>query len=387
MFSQTPEALRAIIELAPDAILVINAEGRIALANRQVCPMFGYGPNELLGQELEVLVPNRFHAQHRAQREQFAREQRTRTMGEAMDVVGLRKDGSEVHLDIKLSPFGLGGERFVVGIIRDITHIRIVEKDLRNSLTAIEQLNQRLTTLNEEKNQLLGTAAHDLRNPLHALLSATECLMLLPPDSPSSQSQGIYQHMKKALAFMTKLVDGLVDMSAIESGLVRLDLAPINMNDKIEECLAFMSSQATEKSIDLQVHTCAEPLPLILADSAKVLQSLNNLVGNALKYAPSGSAVLVRPEPWKGGVRVHISDLGPGIPEEIRYRLFLPFQRGLQTRTEDKSVGLGLAIVKRIVEAHHGSISLESQPAHGTTFVIWFPMHPDRPILPPEGSG
>jgi PAS domain S-box-containing protein len=375
-FTATLELFRTIFEQVPDAIILVNSFEHIILANAKTDSLFGYRRDELISKPVAKLLPTRHQEAHQAEIHKFmARLAVNRFMGENRNVVGLCCDGQKVHLNIQLTPLAIDNENLVLAVIRDVTESRRTEKERSKSIEALKNLTDHLIGLNEEKNRLLGFAAHDLRNPLHSIILATELLLSgLEEGHPPEDRRPLLSDILQTTLFMVNLVDGLLDLAAIESGKFRLNLAPMSAADKLADCGLIMAPLARVKGVLLEIHLPKDPIPLVIADGSKFIQILNNLLGNAIKFSRQRGRVKAWVEARNGGVSVFISDEGPGIPKEQQQRIFQPFQRGLHEPGMEGSVGLGLAIVKRIVDEHGGRIWVESQLGVGSTFEVWLPL-------------
>jgi signal transduction histidine kinase len=259
----------------------------------------------------------------------------------------------------------------------------------------LTRLNNELTTLqretagksaalehsNREKNELLGTVAHDLRNPL-GVISGYARLLLGGVLGPLNEKQrAILATIESSSRFMADIVDGLVDLSAIEAGEVRLTCTEIDLPAAIREDVELNGIAAAAKGIAVEVGDL--PPVSLRADRSKLRQVVNNLVDNAVKFSHSGSVVRVTAAVAGREVRVVVADQGQGIPAAELGGLFEPFARASPRGTAgEKSTGLGLAIVRHIVEAHGGRITVESEIGKGSTFAFTLPL--DRP-RPPAG--
>lgn len=247
---------------------------------------------------------------------------------------------------------------------------------LNNELVAMQReitkKNAELERLNQEKNRFLGMAAHDLRNPLHTILSYSDFLLLSNNEPPQ---QEFLQVIRDVSQFMARLVDNLLDISKIEAGDLQLDYEPVNLTALINNNAAINRPLAAQKQIEISYHL-DETLPTALVDSAKLEQVLNNLISNAIKFSEPGSTVQIKLERTGDNFLISIADKGAGIAPEQKGRLFQPFQRGQKGTEGEESVGLGLTIAKRIVEGHGGQLWFESDLGVGTTFFIVIPLQP-----------
>jgi signal transduction histidine kinase len=252
---------------------------------------------------------------------------------------------------------------------------------LNNELATLQRETARksaaLDQSNRQKNQLLGTVAHDLRNPLGVIWGYAR--LLLGGVGPLNEKQRkILTTIESSSRFMAEMVEGLVDLSAIDAGEVRLSLREIDLPAAIREDVELNGIVAAAKGIVVEVGDLA---PVVVrADRGKLRQVINNLVDNAVKYSHPGSIVRVTAVVAGREVRVGVADQGQGIPPAELGGLFEPFARATTRGTAgEKSTGLGLAIVRRIVEAHGGRITVESEMEKGSTFSFTLPLEGPGP--------
>jgi signal transduction histidine kinase len=233
--------------------------------------------------------------------------------------------------------------------------------------------NVELERANQLKDQFLGMAAHDLRNPIGAIRSFS--MLLLDADFPLSpeRQRDLLRRIKGSSEFMLALINDLLDLSAIESGQVRIDARDVDIARLVRENVELNRVLAKDKQIDIRVEI-APDVPHIIADAFKIEQVLNNLLSNAVKFSSPGTVVRVGVRAEDRGVWLAVADEGPGIPAGELATLFRPFQRATPRATAgERSTGLGLAIVKRIVDRHGGRLSSDSEVGRGTTFSVWLP--------------
>lgn len=248
-----------------------------------------------------------------------------------------------------------------------------VNNELATAQRSLAKSNAELRWLNEQKNQLLGMAAHDLRNPLAAVLGYA-AFVLEDEQRLSPDQRGLMRRIVANARLMLAIVEDALDFSAIESGTVRLDVSEFSIDEFLAEAAETSEPLAHRKDIHIVTASDRE-MPPARADRAKLAQVINNLVTNAVKFSHSGSTVTLAagPEP-EGGIWFSVTDRGLGMSPEQTARLFQPFARvGVQPTGGEKSTGLGLAIVRRIVEAHRGRVEVESAPGQGTTFTVVLP--------------
>lgn len=355
-----------LLRLSPEPVLLIEGGGRIYRVNQHALELFGYTAEELVGQTVEVLVPDRMRGAHARLREGFTSGGENRKLGSGLVVLGRRRDGREIPLDIMLSPYSDDGRSRYIVMIRDVSGQHAL------MLQAREQA-ERLERLNQAKDHLLGVAAHDLRNPLSVIRAYSELLSDGVLGELNDKQQAIMQHLLSSSDYMASLVNDLLDYAAIESGRLQLRPQRLELEGLVREAVSLERSSAERKGsrVLLQIEDELPPLEL---DPFKIQQVLHNLVSNAVKYSPPGAITTVRL--WREGDRVHmaVTDRGPGLSEQEQARIFEPFGRASARPTAgETSTGLGLAIASRIVRAHGGTLEVDSVPGAGATFTVRLP--------------
>ncbi|HEX7708197.1 MAG TPA: HAMP domain-containing sensor histidine kinase, partial [Thermoanaerobaculia bacterium] len=248
-----------------------------------------------------------------------------------------------------------------------------VNNDLATAQRQLAKRNAELRWLNEQKNELLGMAAHDLRNPLAAVIAYSEFILEEEVNLSTEQSNMLRRIQVNGEA-MLGIVEDVLDFSAIESGTVRLDPVEVALGDLLNDVVESSGLIADKKNIRI-VLAVDRDLPPVLADRRKLIQVIDNLISNAIKFSHPGSSVTVAAGSEPGsGVWISVTDRGLGMSPEQLERLFKPFGRvGVQATGGEKSTGLGLAIARRIIEAHRGRIEVESLAGEGTTFTVVMP--------------
>jgi PAS domain S-box-containing protein len=353
---QMEERYRGLLEAAPDAMAVVNRAGAIVLLNVQAEKQFGYSRDELLGQKITNIIPVGFAERLIADGTRSAADALAQQIGTGIELLGLRKNGTEFPIEIMLSPLESAEGTLVTAAIRNIATRKQAEANL---LSNIAELNRS----NEELAQFAYIASHDLQEPLRMVASYTQLLSKrykgkLDPDADE---------------FIAFAVDGANRMQRLIQDL----LAYSRVGTKQKQLRETSSEQALEKALKNLGRTVGEshatvthdPLPTVRADEMQLVQLFQNLVGNGIKYHGSDaprihvSAAMNGERKWMFSVK----DNGLGIDAKYFERIFGMFQR-LHKREEFEGTGIGLAICKKIVERHGGAISVESQPGHGSTF-------------------
>jgi PAS domain S-box-containing protein len=363
-----------ILDAAGEGIVGLDAAGRCAFINPAAAQLLGYAPSELVGRVLHPLIHHT-----KADGKDYPSEECPiyHAISDGLahtvaDELFWRKDGTSFAVEYTSTPVR-DGEQLTGAVVtfKDITARKQAEEEIR-------QKNAQLLELNNEKNQLLGMAAHDLRNPLSIVNTAST--FLLDDASrrlPEAKRTEFLQRINAGSKFMLRLIDDLLDVAKIEAGRLDLDIKDGDLCRLIEDNLAINRMLADNKSIRLDF-TPERSLPPLRFDRDKIDQVLNNLVSNALKFSASGTAVTVQTSRVNGSVVVSVRDQGQGIPATDLDKLFKPFGKtSVRGTAGEKSTGLGLAICRKIVEGHGGRIWAESEVGKGSVFSFSLPVATD----------
>jgi PAS domain S-box-containing protein len=378
------ERFRELLEAAPDAIMQVDAEGRIILLNRVTEDMFGYSRDELLGQPVEVLIPRELHARHAEHRANYRQHPMTRTMGSGLALEGIRKDGSRFPVEISLSPSSSAEGFRVTAIIRDTTERRMAEERLRRvqeeytqrlaeTNAELEMTNRELERANRLKSEFLASMSHELRTPLHTIIGFSELLGEELEGPLNEKQMRFVQHIHKDSLHLLELINDVLDISKIEADRLELRPEAFDFTALIAESLASVRSLAEAKSHTLE--TASDVPTAVEADRLRIKQVLVNLLSNAIKFTPEGGRIRLEARVQDSFVVVSVRDTGIGIPMEEHESIFEKFhQVGATTKGVREGTGLGLAITKRLVEQHGGGIWVQSQPQQGSTFSFTLPI-------------
>jgi len=371
------EFFRLVVEAAPNAKVLVDDRGSIALVNAQTENLFGYKREEMLGRSIEMLVPQRFRGGHPALRNDFIANPIARPMGGGRDLFARRKDGGEVPVEIGLSPLQIDGGNFVLAAIVDITERRRVEEFRLLHASAqlhaeqVEELNRELASASRFKSQFVAAMSHELRTPLNAIIGAAE---LLAGTELSQRSRIYVDTIGESSEALLSLISSVLDFSKIEAGKMELREAPFDVAPVLEGAVDVVAQLAREKGLSL--YTFVDPqIPRVLGDGDRLKQVLLNLVGNAVKFTDRGE-IFVRAyglasDAGRASVRFEVSDTGIGIVSELLPQLFEPFvQADSSSSRRFQGSGLGLSISKHLVELMGGQIGVDTSPGSGSLF--WF---------------
>jgi PAS domain S-box-containing protein len=342
---------RDVLEAAPDAIVVVDEGGRIALINTEAERLFGYGRDELVGEPVELLVPGRFRHAHPSHRSQYFTDPRTRPMGTGLNLSGRRRDGSEFPVEISLSPLRVDDARLAMAAIRDVTARRRTEEALRLANADLESFTY--------------SVSHDLRAPIRQIDGFTRLLGEQLAGHLDAEAQHYLDRIAEGARYMGRLVDDLLDLSRL--GRQQLLPRQVPLRDLVDSVIADLRQDVPTRNVDWRV---AE-LPTLACDPGLVKVVFTNLLSNALKYTrPRAQAVIeVGSAPEAGTVAVFVRDNGVGFDMRYADKLFGVFQR-LHGADEFEGTGVGLATVQRIVQKHGGTIRAVAEPDRGATFTF-----------------
>ena len=360
------QRFRSLLEWAPGAVIIADPAGTIELVNAEASAMFGYGRDELLGERVEKLIPERFRAGHPAHRTRYLAAPRTRPMGSGLELLGLRKDGSEFPIDIMLATLETEDGTVVTTVIRDVTEARRTEESLRNALEREREAAERLRAIDAMKDSFLEAVSHELRTPLAAVLGFALTLSRDDVEFPPERRREMLARLVGGAQKLDRLLSDLLDLDRLARGILEPHRRPVELRS-----LVLRVVEETPAVADRAVET--DP-PEIVADldGPKVERILENLLTNAARHTPAGSRIWVEVERSNDGVVLHVDDEGPGVPPEHRESLFDPFERGAAKGTTP-GTGIGLALVARFAELHGGRAWVEDRPDGGASFRVLLP--------------
>jgi PAS domain S-box-containing protein len=351
---------RGLLEAAPDAMVVVNEAGRIVLLNAQAEKQFGYHRDELLGQQVTSIIPEGFAERLVADGTRTPAEALAQQIGTGIELSARRRDGTEFPIELMLSPLESAGAILVTAAIRDITARKAAEAHL---LQKVEELNRS----NLELGQFVYIASHDLQEPLRMVASYTQLIARRYKGKLDTEADEFIAFAVDGANRMQRLIHDLLAYSRV--GTQGGDLLEVSSEEALQHALKNLHGAIHDSS----ALVTRDPLPTIVADASQLVQLLQNLVGNAIKYqGPGVPKIHISAKESGRKWTFSVQDNGIGIDPQYFERIFGMFQR-LHRREEFAGTGIGLAICKRIVERHGGSISVESQPGHGSTFSFSFP--------------
>jgi PAS domain S-box-containing protein len=357
-----PDLYSSFLAISADAVIAVDDEQHIIFFNEGAEKIFGWSASEVGGKYLAMLLPERYRAAHRGHVHGFgAAHGRARLMGERQEISGLRKSGEEFPAEASIQRMVVEGKDIYAAVLRDVSARYRAEEALRQAIRA--------------RDDMMGIVSHDLRNPASAVKMLARSILAEArdrPEIPEDVTERV-DIMLQAAAQIDALIQDLLDVTRLEAGRLTVsprDVAPVPL---VEAALYAMRTLAESSGVEL-VAEYAEELPMVHADPERVTQLLSNLVGNSLKFTQAGGRVDVRVQSYADGAIVSVADTGAGIPDDQLPHVFDRFYQVSNPRMVGRhGAGLGLPIARGIVEAHGGTIWIESAAGRGTTVRFTLP--------------
>lgn len=364
-----------VLEAVSEARLIVDWSGRIVFVNRPTESWFGYRREELIGQKIEVLVPERHRSAHSGNRAGFIAQPRPRPMGAGLELFARRKDGTEFPVDISLWPLEREGGLFVLAAIRDMTEQKRLQEELarerRELVQARQELERTVADLkrsNAELEQFAYVSSHDLQEPLRMVASYTQLLAKRYKGKIDADADEFIGYAVDGANRMQKLIQDLLAYSRVTTQGHAFQW--VDCHALLEEVLRNLRL-AVEES---RAVVTPDISLTVMADRSQLGQVFQNLIGNAIKFrGPEPPWIHMSVERKGAEWRFAIRDNGIGIEPQYADRIFVVFQR-LHDREAYPGTGIGLAICKKIIERHGGRIWVESQLGKGATFYFTLPI-------------
>jgi two-component system sensor kinase FixL len=352
---QKQEINSGIINSATDAIITINEDHVIVGFNHGAEQMFGYTRSEAVGQDLTIIIPPPYKADHRAYVRRYVATREARMIGKHIRLSALRRDGREFPMSISFSVAEIRDNLYFTGIIRDITEYKEMEERVLQS--------ERLAAVGNTVTHI----AHELKNPLLIIGGFARQLLKTP---------NLDDKVNRKLTMIAEEVSHLEEMVAEMRDFVRRPPAqrrPGHIADTLREALDLFQDTFAEHQIAVQ-QVEETPLPLLSFDPRQIRQVFLNLLKNALEAMPRGGEITITSRVRNTNAEISIADTGEGMSAEVADNIFQPY-----FTTKEKGTGLGLAICQSIIQEHGGAIAVDSTPGRGTAFIIQLPLQEAAP--------
>jgi PAS domain S-box-containing protein len=406
-----PDHMTSLFENATEGIILTNGQGEIVMANPATEKMFDYSKEELIGNKIEILIPDSVRASHTATREGFYRKPSNRVMGQGRDLYGRRKDGTGVRVEVSLSHYKRDDELFVIAFIVDISKRKEIEDNmiqqkkelekisneirklnaelehkveertmiLKEALIKLEQSQQEISSaldkekqLNEIKSRFVSMASHEFRTPLSTILSSASLLSRYTAEEDQEKRNRHINKIKGSVKNLNDILEDFLSLGKLEEGKVISQCSSFNLPDFIEDVIDEMKPLMKTNQVIRHDYTGQ---PEIISDKKLLRNILLNLLSNAVKFSNENSAIQIKSMVNEDHISISISDAGIGISEKDLEHLFTSFFRGANA-TNIQGTGLGLHIVKRYLDLLGGHIMVHSKLEEGTTFTVTFPSNP-----------
>ena len=349
---------KRVSEAASNAIVVIDKRGRMVFVNSQTEKLFGYSREVLMGKEVETLVPERFRSKHRGFVQDFFKEPQIRAIGTGRDLLGLKKDGTEVPIEIGLNPITTNEGTFVLASVIDITERKRAE-GLR------EQLVAQLESANKELEAFAYVVSHDLKAPLRGINLLAEWIEEDLQDKLDQEGKKQLELLRGRVQRMHTLIDGVLEYSQI--GRVKRELAEVNLNELLREVVDLIAPPGHIR-VEIQKN-----LPRVRAERTRMHQLFQNLIDNAVKFMDKPQGKIEIGCQAAGPMRrFYVADNGPGIEAKYFDKIFQLFLT-LESKGRTGGTGVGLALARRIVETYGGRMWVESKLGGGVAFFFTLP--------------
>jgi PAS domain S-box-containing protein len=386
-----------LFSAAAEGLVVVDGKGLICLVNPRIGDLFGYELKELLGRPIEILIPSSVRDRHVKQRSAYQKDPHQRPMGQGLDLQGERKDGSTFPLEVSLNHFQVGDQRFVMGLVSDVTPRRLVELELQRTNVELEERVESRTAelrlaeksvrealeaekeLNALKSRFVSMASHEFRTPLSTIMSSVD---LIARYSDGPQGDKVERHVAKIrgkVRELTTMLNDFLSLDKLEQGMVRCTVSEV---DVVHLCIELVEElRSLTKSGQEIIYNHEGIERNVIQDRQMLAHVLSNLVSNAIKYSPENKQITLTTSVANGTLLIEVSDEGMGIPLEDQQHLFERFFRASNAFTV-QGTGLGLNIVRKYLDLMGGTIHFTSKPGMGSTFTAQLPQlhhHEEHP--------
>ena len=351
---------RNLLESAPDAMIMVDEHGQIVLVNRQALRTFGYQRDEMVGKAIETLLPKALREVHVSHRSSYMDDSSLRPMGQDLDLIGLRKDGSEFPVEISLSPVKADSGKYVSSVIRDVTVRRQMEMDIKAA-------REEAVRANKANSAFLAAASHDLRQPVQALSLLNGALRRTVTDE---RALLMVENQDASLTAMTNLLNSLLDISRLDAGAVKPEWEDFPMQRLVDRLSPEFGRQAHSNGLEFSSESSNA---IVRSDPNLLAEVITNLVSNAIRYTDKGEVRMTCIE-RDGQCHLEVTDTGVGIESDQLEEIFREFHQCKSPGSSKEGFGLGLAIVRRLTDLLDHRIQVESVPGKGSSFTVSLPI-------------
>ena len=358
-----------LFENAPDAVVVVDSHGVIRKVNLQAEALFGYMREEMLGNPIERLIPERYHKRHRQHRRGYFADPRARKMGIGLELYGRNSDGREIPVDIMLNPMETSEGTWAFAVVRDITLQKQSDAKIKELNSTLKNQVEQLAATNRELEAFSYSVSHDLRAPLRHIIGFVDLLNTRDLSALDEKSQHYLQVITQAAQKMGILIDDLLAFSRM--GRTEMMKTRIDFDQLVRDIVKELSEDTKDREITWEI----APLPEVIGDASMLRQVMVNLISNAIKFTRPRTEAKIEIgslEERPNETVLFVRDNGVGFDSRYVNKLFSLFQR-LHSTDEFEGTGVGLANVQRIVLRHGGKVWAESAPDGGATFWISLP--------------
>ncbi len=360
--------LQLMVDSALDAVVTMDEDGIITGWNPQAEATFGWTRDEAVGRSLaETIVP---HAHRTAHAEGMRRWRRTGegpVLNARIEIQGLHRDGRLIPVELAITPVAVGDSTVFSGFIRDISDRKRAQEDLERALEVEREAAARLRAVDEMKHTFLQAVSHDLRTPLAAILGLAITLERGDVGLTTGETRELAGRIEHNARRLERLVTNLLDLDRLARGVLTPTFEPTDVGELVRR----MVSEA-DPSLNEQVQTSIGSV-IVPADPPKVERIVENLLVNAVKHTPPGTAVYVSVTGSAEGATITVEDEGPGVPVDLRETIFEEFRRGADATNASPGVGVGLSLVRRFAEMHEGHAWVEEREGGGASFRVFLP--------------
>jgi PAS domain S-box-containing protein len=348
--------IQVLIDTVVDGVILMDSKGVVLAFNPACTALFGYAATEVLGKNVKMLMPSPYQEEHDGYLEHYLDTGEQRIIGIGREVTGRRKDGSVFPMELSVGEVKQDNDSMFVGIIRDISDRKATEQSLRDAKHRAEQANK-------AKSMFLANMSHELRTPMNAVLGYSE-LVASDPEFPPRHRRSM-EGIQNAAQHLMSLIEEILNLEQIEAGALTIKPQDFDISGMVRELTDVFSMRCVQKGLDWKIELDVQD-DHVRGDHGKLLQVLINLLGNAVKFTEVGAVTLsVKQE--KDRYRFDVQDTGPGISEEERSLLFVPFQQGVSGQKAG-GTGLGLALCQRILNLMDSKMHVSSTPGEGSLF-------------------